>query len=79
MNRSPLNFIRLIRIKKAARLLKQKNGNISEVDIEVGYTNPSYFARCFKKNFGVCPHVYQNNICKSVHSQTNYSKLEIFS
>jgi DNA-binding response OmpR family regulator len=51
----PNDLIRRIRLNKAARLLERKVGNVSEIAIEVGFNNPSYFAECFKKQFGVTP------------------------
>ncbi|BDQ03384.1 ATP-binding protein [Ignavibacterium sp.] len=51
-------FIRNYRLKKAARLLSGKAGNISEIAYEVGFSNPSYFAESFKKYFGCSPSEY---------------------
>jgi signal transduction histidine kinase/ligand-binding sensor domain-containing protein/DNA-binding response OmpR family regulator len=51
----PNELIRRIRLNKAARLLERKVGNISEIALEVGFNNPSYFADCFKRQFGVTP------------------------
>lgn len=51
-------FIRTYRLKKAARLLSGKSGNISEIAYEVGFSNPSYFAESFKKYFGCSPSEY---------------------
>jgi signal transduction histidine kinase/DNA-binding response OmpR family regulator len=51
-------FIRTFRLKKAARLLSVKSGNISEIAYEVGFSNPSYFAESFKKHFGYSPSEY---------------------
>jgi signal transduction histidine kinase/DNA-binding response OmpR family regulator len=51
----PNELIRRIRLNKAAKLLERKIGNVSEIALEVGFNNPSYFAECFKKQFGVTP------------------------
>lgn len=51
-------FIRTYRLKKAARLLSGRSGNISEIAYEVGFSNPSYFAEAFKKHFGYSPSEY---------------------
>jgi YesN/AraC family two-component response regulator len=51
-------FIRTYRLKKAARLLSGRSGNISEIAYEVGFSNPSYFAESFKKLFGYSPSEY---------------------
>jgi signal transduction histidine kinase/ligand-binding sensor domain-containing protein/DNA-binding response OmpR family regulator len=55
---SPGDLIRKIRMIKAAKLIKEKFGNISEIAVEVGYNNPSNFAQVFKKHFGVSPSEY---------------------
>ena len=51
-------FIRSIRLKRAARLLQQKSGNISEIAYDVGFKNPAFFANCFREQFGVSPSKY---------------------
>ncbi len=52
---SPNEFIRTIRLKKAFQLLKTKRNNVSEVSDLVGFNDPYYFSRCFKKQFGYPP------------------------
>lgn len=52
---APNEFIRTIRLKKSAQLLKQKRYNVSEVATMVGFNDPLYFSRCFKKQFGFPP------------------------
>ena len=51
-------FIRTIRLNKAAFLLKEKSGNIAEIAYDVGFTNPSYFSECFRAQFGKLPSEY---------------------
>ena len=58
----PVELIRRIRLTRAAELLKNKTGNISEISLEVGFSNPAYFSECFKKQFGVSPSVYSHPI-----------------
>ncbi|CAN5351864.1 hypothetical protein BH23BAC1_BH23BAC1_08820 [soil metagenome] len=53
--RSPVSFIRDIRLNKALSLLKEKKYNISEIALEVGYNSPSYFSKCFHEKFGISP------------------------
>lgn len=53
--RSPNDFIQLLRMDRALSLIKRNAGNISEIALEVGYHNPSYFSKCFQKNYGCTP------------------------
>jgi AraC-like DNA-binding protein len=62
---SPKDIIRKYRIKKASLLLKNKEGNITEIMYEVGFSNLSYFAKCFKTEFGMSPREYQQRESKS--------------
>lgn len=51
-------FIRTLRLKRAAQLFEHGQLNISEVTYEVGFTDLQYFRSCFKKQFGVNPSEY---------------------
>jgi signal transduction histidine kinase/DNA-binding response OmpR family regulator len=51
-------FIRAYRIKKAALLLRETDLNVSEILYTIGFTNRSYFAKCFKKSFDMSPKEY---------------------
>ncbi|MEQ8549452.1 MAG: DNA-binding response regulator [Cyclobacteriaceae bacterium] len=52
------DFIRLIRLKRAAQILNQEKSSASMVMREVGFENLSYFSRAFKEQFGVSPKQY---------------------
>jgi len=52
---SPKDFILVVRMHKALGLAKRKFGNVSEIALEVGYSSPSYFSKCFQKSFGCTP------------------------
>jgi signal transduction histidine kinase/ligand-binding sensor domain-containing protein/DNA-binding response OmpR family regulator len=52
---SPNEFIKNIRLKRAAQLLSENKFNISEVAFAVGFHDQSYFSVCFKKHFGKTP------------------------
>lgn len=48
-------FIRELRLQKAFQLLRDKYGNVTQVAMEAGFTNPSYFAKNFRDRFGISP------------------------
>ena len=58
----PNELIRRTRLNRAAQLIEGKCGNISEIALEVGFSNPSYFAECFKKQFGFAPSQYHRTM-----------------
>ncbi len=58
----PLEFIRSIKLKRAAALLEHHTGNISEIAYQVGFSNPSYFAECFRKLYGISPREYSRQV-----------------
>ena len=52
---SARDFVRRLRLERASDLLHMNTGNISEVAYQVGFRDPSHFAKCFRKQFGVPP------------------------
>ncbi len=58
-NQSPGDFIRTIRLKRAAILLVENFGNVTEISYEVGFSNLSSFNRSFRKLYGVSPTIYK--------------------
>lgn len=48
-------FIRNVRLEKAKQLIEKGNNNINEISYKVGFTSPSYFAKCYKVKYGYLP------------------------
>ena len=60
--KSPMQYVLSIRINNAVSLLEGTNYNINEISSIVGYDNPLYFSRIFKKQKGVSPSDYRKNL-----------------
>ena len=56
---SPVEFIREMRIKRAAQLLEERQYNITEVTYMVGMNDSRYFSKCFKNTYGMTPSEYR--------------------
>lgn len=54
----PLEFLRSLRLKRAALLLTKSQMNVSEIAFQVGFNDPKYFSKHFKNEFGVLPSKY---------------------
>ncbi len=55
---TPNEMIQMVRLKKAAQLMKEGKYTISEISYMVGFSNPSYFSKCFQKQFNIKPTDY---------------------
>ncbi|MDA3854556.1 MAG: ATP-binding protein, partial [Bacteroidales bacterium] len=53
--KTPVEFIRIIRLKRGTQLLKKSQMNIAEVAYEVGFNSPRYFSKYFKEEYGMLP------------------------
>lgn len=53
--KSPNEYLRIKRLKKAAELLQQNEYGVTEISLLVGFSSSTYFSSCFKKQFGVTP------------------------
>ena len=62
---SLVDFVRLLRLKKAAVVIAKYGYNISEAAFMVGFNDPKYFSKCFKKQFGKTP----NSFKKEAHEE----------
>lgn len=67
--KTPIEFIRVIRLKRAAQLLRESQLNVSEIAYRTGFNNPKTFSRYFKEEFGILPSVYQSK----EGTETNYT------
>ena len=63
--KTPIEFIRHVRLKRAAQLLKNGDMTVSEVAYEVGFNSPKYFSKYFKAEYDKLPSVYMDEIKKS--------------
>jgi DNA-binding response OmpR family regulator len=59
--KTPLEFIRSVRLKRAARLLVKSGMSVAEIAYEVGFNNPKHFTKFFKEEFNVTPSQYAQN------------------
>jgi len=55
---SPNIFLKEFRLEKAKELMNKQRYNISQITFDAGFTSPSYFTKCFKKNYGLLPMDY---------------------
>jgi AraC family transcriptional regulator of arabinose operon len=65
MKISPAQYILSLRMVNAQSLLENTEYNIGEIAEIVGYDNPLYFSRVFKKEYGVSPAQYRKNLLKN--------------
>lgn len=54
-----VEYLTSLRMSRAKELLKDENRSMKEICMEVGYSDPNYFSRIFKRNFGVTPTEYR--------------------
>jgi signal transduction histidine kinase/ligand-binding sensor domain-containing protein/AraC-like DNA-binding protein len=57
--KTPIEFIRHIRLKRAAELLEKSQLSVSEIAYKVGFNNPKYFSQYFKMEFSMIPSAYR--------------------
>ncbi len=58
---SPGELIKRYRLNKAAKMLEQRTGSITQIAFEVGFNDASYFTLCFRTQFGISPSQYHKN------------------
>ena len=59
-DQTPNNFMKTLRMKRAAQLLEQRKLNVSEVAYKVGFRDTRYFSKCFQKQFNKTPSEYMS-------------------
>ncbi|HLZ85977.1 MAG TPA: AraC family transcriptional regulator, partial [Puia sp.] len=59
--KTPVEFIRHIRLKRAAELLEKSQLTIAEIAYTVGFNNPKYFTQYFKEEFGCIPTAWRRD------------------
>ncbi|MCU0377895.1 MAG: response regulator [Bacteroidales bacterium] len=69
---APIEFIREVRVKRAAQLIESGQYTISQVTYMVGCNDPRYFSRIFKHRFGVTPSEYREKHSKQKQSDTKF-------
>ena len=55
---TPMEYVRIMRLKRAAQLLKQRAGNVSEIAFQVGFKSARHFTTLFRKFHGTNPSDY---------------------
>lgn len=74
--KSPVEFIRSIRLKKAAGLMANSQMTISQISYEVGFNTPKYFAKSFREEYNMLPSAYISAIQKNKPMGEVAGKLE---
>ena len=62
LNMTPMAYMRVERLKQAARMLAENEYQINEISYMVGFNSPAYFGKCFFKQFGVQPKDFVRNL-----------------
>lgn len=60
VNQSPGEFIRTVKLKKAAKLLVEKKLSVTQIALEIGFSSPSHFTKAFKQMFDCLPSEFIN-------------------
>ena len=68
---SPYEYLRVMRLKKAAEMLLTEDLTIAEVAYSVGINDPFYFSKCFKSQFGISPSAYRKKQPEGENAPTN--------
>lgn len=63
---STTEFIRTIRLKRASELIKRNVDSITQIGYQTGFSDHSYFSKCFKKQYGISPSIYSKKYSSSL-------------
>ncbi|PZX16387.1 signal transduction histidine kinase [Breznakibacter xylanolyticus] len=69
--KTPIEFIRIMRLKRAAQLLAKSQMTVAEIAYEVGFNDPKYFSKYFKDEFGMSPSEYAKKMMGKGAAETN--------
>lgn len=70
-----VDYVTNLRLKKACELLQEGSCSVKEVCFKVGYSEPNYFTRVFKKAYGIAPTKFQKDNIKSENAQIKNGKI----
>jgi signal transduction histidine kinase/DNA-binding response OmpR family regulator len=70
--KTPVEFIRIIRLKRAAQYLRESQQTVSEIAYQTGFSNPKFFRKYFKEEFGILPSEYQDREGKQEDGKGGY-------
>ena len=56
---TPNNYVRKKRLEAGKRMLEDSNDTVAEISYKTGFSNPYYFSKCFKQEFGISPSTYR--------------------
>jgi len=62
---APIEFIKEMRVKRAAKLIETGEYNMTQISYQVGINDPRYFSKCFKQKFGMTPTEYKDSLGKN--------------
>jgi AraC-like DNA-binding protein len=65
-DQAPTDFVRILRLRRAAQLLSSQAGNVAEVAYAVGFNNLSYFSKCFRELHGHAPSVHFSQVAPPI-------------
>jgi len=66
---SPVEYVRSVRLHTSVQMMEESDLSIKEIAYAVGFNDPKYFSRCFKRHFGVSPKEYKEISNKPVSYQ----------